>query len=326
MIPTDILAPTSAYFDSVMEAWVVTRYVDVLAALRDRRLVAGVARSGGELSRAAHLRFRAQSSIAASAMLQRLPREESLARTMARALPTDRPVDLVNELAAPWSVQIAHHVARPAGNPERLTALAGDLFAAAAEPRNTSLQERAQGSTLELAAAFPGEFAAFRLQAFVALSQTLPCFLANSWLALLNDPESAEVLRANPSLMPAAIEELLRHSGPSRAQFRHAADAVTLGEASIAKGDSIALMLAAANRDPAQFPEPDKLDFRRCAPDHLALGGGKHACIGAELVRAASAAATTAFIEYFAGARLEEPVQWRGGFAIRAPACLRVSR
>lgn len=325
-IPADILIPTSTRFDFDMEAWVVTRYVDVLSALREPRLEAGGARGGGELNRANHLRFRAQASTAASEMLQRQAGQDSLARTMARALPADRQVDLVSGLAVPWSVQLAHRLACPAGNPERMAALADDIFAAAAEPRNPALQERAEQSTRELAEAFPRELAAFRVQAFVALSQTLPCFLANAWLALLNDPESAEMLRADPSLMQAAIEELLRHSGPSRAQFRHAAEAVTLGQARIAKGDCIALMLAAANRDPAQFPEPDKLDFRRRAPRHLALGGGKHACIGAELIRAASAAATTAFVEHFTGAHLVEPVQWRGGFAICAPASLRVSR
>ena len=125
--------------------------------------------------------------------------------------------------------------------------------------------------------------------------------------------------------MPAAIEELLRHSGPARAQFRLATERATLAGATIAKGDRVALMLAVANRDPEQFPDPDRLDFRRNLSRHLALGDGKHSCIGAALVRAAAAVATAAFIEYFAGARLEGPVEWQGGFAIRGPASLRVS-
>jgi hypothetical protein len=85
-------------------------------------------------------------------------------------------------------------------------------------------------------------------------------------------------------------------------------------------------MLAAANRDPEQFPEPDRLEFRRGSPRHVALGDGKHACVGGTLVRAASAAATAGFIECFADAQVEGPVVWGGGFAICAPACLRVSR
>ena len=325
--PPDIPIPAVARFDGATEAWILTRYVDVLTALREPALTASGARGGGELDRADHLRFRAQASATASEMLEEwLARLEPLARNMVRALPRDRPVDLVGELAKPWSVQMASRLVCPGGDPERMTALAGDIFAAAAEPRDAALQARAEPSTLELAGAFSGQLAAFQVQAFIALSQTLPCFLANAWLALLNDPERAEMLRAEPELMPQAIEELLRHSGPSRAQFRRAAEDMALGGAAIAKGDRVALMLAAANRDPEQFPDPDRLDFRRSSPRHLALGDGKHACIGAPLVRAAAAAATAGFLECFAGARLEEPVEWRGGFAICAPACLRVSR
>jgi cytochrome P450 len=319
--------PTAARFDCGIEAWVLTRYVDVLTALREPRLTATGARGGGEPDPAGHLRFRTHASAAAAEMLRTgLASEEPLARSMAGALPRDRAVDLVSELAKPWSVEIAHHLVCPSGNPERMTALAGDIFAAAAEPRDAALQARAEESTRELSSAFSGQLAAFRVQAFAALSQTLPCFLANAWLALLNDPEKAEILRAQPRLLPAAIEELLRHSGPARAQFRLATEEVMVGGVSIARGDRVALMLAAANRDPEQFPEPDRLDFGRGLPRHLALGEGRHSCIGAALVRGAAAVATAAFIEYFAGARREGTVEWRGGFAISGPASLRVSR
>jgi cytochrome P450 len=316
-----------ARYDGASEAWVLTRYVDVLSALREPALTAGGAQGGGELDRADHLRFRTQAAVAASEMLDDwLTRVEPPECNMVRALPRDRPVDLVSEFAKPWSVQMASRVVCPGGDVERMTALAGDIFAAAAEPRDAALQARAAPATLELAGAFSGSLVAFQVQAFIALSQTLPCFLASAWLALLNHPESAEMLRAEPHLMPEAIEELLRHSGPARAQFRRAAGQVTLGGAVIAKGDRVVLMLSAANRDPAQFPEPDSLNFRRGSPRHLAFGEGKHACIGAQLVRAAAAKATAGFIEYFAGAHLVGPVEWRGGFAISAPASLRVSR
>jgi cytochrome P450 len=301
--------------------WVLTRYVDVLTALREPRLTANGARNAG------HSNFRALASADAAEMLRGgLESEKALAHSMAAGLPTNRPVDLVSELVKPWSIQIACQLTRPTGDPEGMAARAADIFAAAAEPCKPTLQARAEESTLELAGAFSGELAGFRVQAFVALSQTLPCFLANAWLALLHDPEKAEMLRADPGLMPAAIEELLRHSGPSRAQFRSATGRVIIGGATIEKGDRVALMLAVANRDPEQFDEPDRLDFRRGLTRHLALGHGEHSCIGAALVRAAAAAATAAFIEYFAGARLDGPVQWHGGFAIYGPASLPVSR
>jgi len=322
----DILMPAGPRFDPAIGAWVLTRHVDVLTALREPRFTANGARSGGELSRAEHTRFRAEASKAAAEMLQRLESQEPRVRSIASTLPRDRPVDLVSELAKPWSIEVARHLACPTGNPEHITALASDIFAAAAEPLDAALQADAEQATRDLAAAFAGELAAFRVQTFVALSQTLPCFLANAWLALLNDPGKTEMLRTEPALMPAAIEELLRHSGPSRAQFRIAAERVTLGGAAIAKGDRIALMLAAANRDPDQFRDPDRLDLHRDLPRHLALGDGRHSCIGAGLVRAAAATATAAFIESFVAGRVEGPVEWQGGFAICAPASLRVSR
>jgi cytochrome P450 len=327
MTRPDIPLPAQAYFDGALGAWVLTRYADVRAALREPRLTASGARGGAELWLADHLRFRAEASAAVAEILENwLPRLEPEARNMARALPGNRPVDLVGEFARPWSVQMACSLARAGGDTERMTARAAEIFVAAAEPREEILQSRAEGSTRELAGAFSGALTAFYVQAFVALSQTLPCFLANAWLALLNDAGSTAMLRAEPELIPEAIEELLRYSGPSRAVFRCATADVPWGGAMIAKGDRVALMLAAANRDPEQFPEPDRLNFRRGPICHLALGAGKHACVGARLVRAASAAATAVFLETYAGARLDQPVEWRGGFAICAPASLLVSR
>ncbi|MBS1858736.1 MAG: cytochrome P450 [Acidobacteria bacterium] len=325
--PSDIPVPGPARFDDELEAWVLTSYADVRAALREPRLTASGARGGGDLDRAGHLEFRAAAAAAAAGMLDGWPAGlEPAARDMARALPAERPVDLVSELAGPWSAEVAKRLLCPGSDMARMATLAGEVFAAAAEPGDEALQARAAQATLELARAFSGELAAFHVQAFVALSETLPCFLANAWLALLNDPASAAMLRAEPGLMAAAIEELLRHSGPARAQFRRATGEVALGGVTIAQGGRVALMLAAANRDPEQFPEPDRLDFGRGAARHLAFGDGPHACIGGALVRAAAAAATAGFIECFAGAHLQGPVEWRGGFAIRAPASLLVSR
>ena len=79
-------------------------------------------------------------------------------------------------------------------------------------------------------------------------------------------------------------------------------------------------MLATANRDPAEFPEPDRFHPRRGAIQHLAFGAGAHACVGAALIRMAATCATAAFLDHFAGAELCEPIEWRGGFAIRSPA------
>jgi len=330
--PPPIPVPRAPYFDQTLKAWVLTRYEDVLAALREPRLTAAGARGGGGLERAAHLRFRREAGGLVAEMLDdpRLADAEALAHDIAsRLLAKGQPVDLVSELARPWALQLADCLCRPHGDPARIHSLAGDIFAAAAEPLDGALQSRAEASTVALSACFPGRPAAFYLQAYVALSQTLPCFLAGAWLALQNDREQAMTLQQQPGLMPAAIEELLRHSGPAQAQFRRASEEVVLGGAAIQEGDRAALMIAAANRDPAQFPGPDRLDFRRPGdtPRHLAFGEGSQSCVGAPLVRAASAVATTVFVQHFCGAAMtsRQPAAWRGGFAISAPACLWVS-
>ena len=79
---------------------------------------------------------------------------------------------------------------------------------------------------------------AFDVQAFVALSQTLPSFLANAWLTLLQHPEEALQLGAQPDLLPGAMEELLRYATPSRAQFRRALEAVNIGGTKSNKGSA----------------------------------------------------------------------------------------
>jgi cytochrome P450 len=124
--------------------------------------------------------------------------------------------------------------------------------------------------------------------------------------------------------MPRAVEELLRHAGPARAVFRRAVAEVPIGRARVAPGDRLILRLAAANRDPARFPEPGRLDVRRGAAGHLALGGGAHACAGAPLVRVAVAAATDALLRRASAVEPAGEVEWVGGFAVRAPATLPV--
>ncbi len=129
------------------------------------------------------------------------------------------------------------------------------IFNAAAEPFDNALQDKAKQATVKLAQKFS---TAFQIQAFVALSQTLPCFLANAWHALLQHPGEIDKVH-----LPTAIDELLRYAGPSRAILRYAKEEVQIDGASIPKGSTVALMLAAANRDQEQFPEPDRLDLAR---------------------------------------------------------------
>lgn len=167
-----------------------------------------------------------------------------------------------------------------------------------------------------------------RVQAFVALSQTLPRLLAGAWWKLLQHPALMHVLRIDDRLMPAAVEELLRLAGPSHAVFREASVDVSFGDCTVRTGERVALMLATANRDPAHFPDPDRLDLARGTRAHVALGGGLHHCAGAALVRAAMAAATQPLLHADRTLHLapgvDAPSYWDGGFSIRGPGVLLV--
>lgn len=327
-IAEDIPAAGPVCFNAELGAWMVTRYDDVLAGLRDERLSAVSAGDDAQpqlVDPAAHAQMRrtAFELFAPTRIDGWREQIEPLARDMLAAAGANGRIDLVREFAEPWSQRVAAVVTGTDENVSaRLSCYAQDVFAAAAEPRDAVLAANARNATIELAR---GLHSALNVQAFVALSQTLPCFLAGGWLALLEHPDQAALLRDARDLMPDAIEELLRFAGPSRAQFRRAVAQVQLDSVSIAKNDRVALMLAAGNRDPAHFPNPDRLDLLRAPKGHLAFGAGGHACAGAVVIRMAAGIATHALFTRFDRMQLSAPVAWRGGFAIRGPASLRVS-
>jgi len=319
--PLELLQPGDARFDAARGAWILTSYADVSAALRDPRLPAPAT----AMDAAAHISMRAAAARAFSPERLAAWRAEiePLTYKVARSLPADRTVDLVQDFAAPVSLALALlATGAPKGDTAQLTALAREIFLAGACASDARLQPRALSAAAELARLLPIAGAPVAVQAFVALSQTLPYFLANAWLELLRHPRETIRLRAQPGLMPQAVEELLRYAGPSRAIFRQAVAPVPIGCASIAQGDPTILMLSAANRDPAQFPDAGRLDFRRGAPGHLAFGGGLHSCFGAPLIRMAAAVATRALLDTTDAVESSGPVEWIGGFAIRAPRSL----
>jgi cytochrome P450 len=319
-ISEDIPAAGPISFDAELSAWVVTRYDDVLAGLRDERLSAVSAGDDAEpqiFDPAGHAQMRKTAfELFGPARIESWrERIEPLARDMLALLGAGERVDLVRKFAEPWAARVAAIVTGAEENDAaRLAHFAQDVFSAAAEPRDSALAANARHATTELARSLRN---ALGVQAFVALSQTLPCFLASAWLAVLEHPDQAALLRDDRNLMPSAIEELLRFAGPSRAQFRRAVASTALGSVRIAKGD--------ANRDPAHFSDPHELDLLRTPRGHLAFGSGGHACVGSPLIRMAAAVATRALFTRFARMRLSPPVQWRGGFAIRGPASLCVS-
>jgi cytochrome P450 len=149
----------------------------------------------------------------------------------------------------------------------------------------------------------------------VAGHETTVSLITNAVLALLSHPEQLAELRADPSLMPAAVEELLRYDSPvERTITRWASDDVELGGAAISRGDLVIAVIGSANRDPAQFAEPDVLDLHRDAGKHVGFGRGPHFCLGAPLARLETEIALTKLFARLPGLRLaitEDELYWR---------------
>jgi cytochrome P450 len=142
--------------------------------------------------------------------------------------------------------------------------------------------------------------------------------IGNGTLALLEHRDQLERLRGDPSLDRHAVEELLRFDSPVQLTQRITLDEYQVGDVRIPKGQNLVPLLGAANRDPAEFSDPDRLDLdRENANRHVAFGGGHHFCLGAALARLEGAVAIGTLVRRFPGIELAgEPVR-RTTFTLR---------
>ena len=139
--------------------------------------------------------------------------------------------------------------------------------------------------------------------------------IGNGTLALLTHREELARLRADPSLLPAAVEELLRFTNPlNHATDRFTTQDMTVGGVAIPAGEWVFMATSSANRDPDRFPDPDRLDLSRDTSGHLAFGHGIHYCLGAALARVEAEAALGGLLARFPGLSLAVPpeeLRWR---------------
>ncbi|MGW1758315.1 cytochrome P450 family protein [Streptomyces mirabilis] len=148
--------------------------------------------------------------------------------------------------------------------------------------------------------------------------------IGNAILGLLTHPDQLAALRANPERFPNAVEEFARHEGPALLAIRRfPVEDVTIGAVTVPAGETVLLSLAAANRDPARFPDPERLDLGRDASGHLALGRGIHYCVGAPLARLETEIAVTALLERLPDLALDtDPAELRWRPSLRARGLL----
>ena len=129
------------------------------------------------------------------------------------------------------------------------------------------------------------EFLANSVLLLGAGHETTTNLIGNGLLALMRNPEQMKELQEDPSLAPAAVEEILRYDGPVQIVWRYATQDLEIDGRRIGEGQFVNLVIGAANRDPAQFPEPDRLELSRAENKRLSFGLGPHFCIGAALAR-----------------------------------------
>ncbi|MCG6134396.1 MAG: cytochrome P450 [Nostoc sp. LLA-1] len=148
--------------------------------------------------------------------------------------------------------------------------------------------------------------------------ETTTNLIANGLLALLENPSQMQLLKDNPSLITTAVEEFLRYDSPVQRQARIAVTDLEIGGKQISQGQRIFLVIGAANRDPEQFLDPDKLDITRPENPHLAFGKGTHFCLGASLGRLEAQISIKTVIKRLSSLRLNtDQIEWHENPSLR---------
>ncbi|KOV29590.1 cytochrome P450 family protein [Streptomyces sp. H021] len=247
-------------------------------------------------------------------------------------------VDLVARLAVPLPVTvICELLGVPDSDRSTVAQWSNDLFAAGRPDRIDSASHSLAGFMAQLVASkrsapdggllhdlvvldgegrlTEAEVVSLAVLLLVAGHETTTNFIGNALLALMRHPDALARLREAPELIPTALDELLRLDSPvGIATFRHSTEALTLGGTDIPAGVPVLIAPGAANRDPARFACPDRLDLAREATSHLAFGHGIHRCLGAPLARAEGEIALRALLTRFPAIRLAVPgedLRWR---------------
>jgi cytochrome P450 len=288
----------------------------------------------------AHTRLRKLviKAFTAGAVEELRPQIETIADELLDEIDTSAPVDLIKSYAGPLPLRVINELLGvPVTYRSRFQALvepflnqsSGEQKQAAADELTIMLtaliaiKRRHPGADLTsalIAATDDGErLSETELLATLTLLiaagyDTTVNLIANGVLALLRNPSQLAALRADPALMPAAVEEFLRFDSPVNiATIRFTTEAINVGDVEIGPGQFVMISLLAANHDAQHFTEPDRLDITRKPNSHLAFGHGIHHCVGAALGRMEGRIALTRLLDRFKGLELAttEPITYR---------------
>ena len=260
----------------------------------------------------------------------------------------EREFDLMSSFASPLPIAVVTHLLGLPNEPERFRRLgstiaraldgiwslgqARTLAAADAELRTTFaelLEKRATEPGDDLVSALVAQqdqaITAAELSALVRLLliagfETTVNAIGNGMRWLLADREQWALLVADTGRAAAVAEEVLRFDPPVQQTARVALEPVQVGDVLVARNQWVITLLAAANRDPEVYPEPDHFDIMRESPvEHLAFSGGIHYCLGSPLARMELTQAFGALAERFPNIRLTGPITMRPGTTLRGP-------
>src|SRR6266566_9327030 len=170
------------------------------------------------------------------------------------------------------------------------------------------------------------EIIANSIVTMVGGQETTTNLIGNGVLALLRHPDQLARLRSDLTLIPSAVEELLRYESPSQHTARIAPQDTELGGKQIRKGQAVIAVMGAGNRDPERFPDPDSLDIARTDNRHLAFGWASHFCFGAPLARIEGQLVIEAIVSRTSNLALDPgPLVWRENLGLRGLISLPVT-
>jgi cytochrome P450 len=234
-----------------------------------------------------------------------------------------------------WTAKATHGLAAQFLTPEMLAEAQAAGMSLAAYFQDLIADRRGRLSADLLSTLIRAEEAGDRLSPLELVSQSIGLLIAgfettigligNGVRALLRHPDQLALLRARPELIESAVDECLRWDGPIVLTARVLHADVDFGGTTIPMNARVWAMLAAANRDPAVFPDPDRFDVARRPNEHLAFGGGAHYCLGAHLARLEGALAIGSLVRRFDDlALVSDTVEW-GPSLFRVPGRLPIT-